>query len=156
MLKNPPAVQETQVLSLGWEEPLEKGMATHSRILAWEIPGTGSLAGYSPWGHKTVRQCLVIKLATSLPCSRFCLGQLLLLGANDASSPSPPMSCPGAGCWPSLHRPDCGVDTVWANNLLVSPGHRGWSRNGPGSRAKATQRSRNKTLIVKVQTQSQP
>ena len=52
MLKNPPAVQETQVLSLGWEEPLEKGMATHSRILAWEIPGTGSLAGYSPWGHK--------------------------------------------------------------------------------------------------------
>ena len=35
---NPPAVQETQVWSLGWEDPLEKGMATHSSILAWRIP----------------------------------------------------------------------------------------------------------------------
>ena len=38
MVKNPPAVQETQVRSLGWEDPLEKGMATRSNILAWEIP----------------------------------------------------------------------------------------------------------------------
>ena len=101
----------------------------------------------------------MIKLATtSLPCSRFYAGQLLLLRANDASSPSPSASCPGYGCWsqPSLHHPDCGVDTVWANDLLIFPGHRGWSRNGPGSRAKASQRSRNKTLIVKMQTQSQP
>ena len=45
VLKNPPAMQETQVLSLGWEEPLEKGMATHSRILAWEIPGTEEPGG---------------------------------------------------------------------------------------------------------------
>ena len=36
--KNPPAVLETQVQSLGREDPLEKGMVTHSRILAWEIP----------------------------------------------------------------------------------------------------------------------
>ena len=40
MVKNPPAIQETQVQSLGWEDPLEKGMATHSSILAWEIPWT--------------------------------------------------------------------------------------------------------------------
>ena len=40
MVKNLPAVQETQVLSLGQEDPLEKGMATHSSILAWGIPGT--------------------------------------------------------------------------------------------------------------------
>ena len=38
MVKNPPAVQETWVQSLGWEDPLEKGMATHSSILAWRIP----------------------------------------------------------------------------------------------------------------------
>ena len=39
-VKNPPAVQETQVRSLGREDPLEKGMATHSSILAWRIPWT--------------------------------------------------------------------------------------------------------------------
>jgi len=49
-VKNPPATQDTQVESLGGEDPLEKGMATHSRILAWRIPW--SLVGYSPWGHK--------------------------------------------------------------------------------------------------------
>ena len=40
MVKHLPAMQETQVRSLGHEDPLEKGMATHSRILAWEIPWT--------------------------------------------------------------------------------------------------------------------
>ena len=40
LLKNLPAMQETQVRSLGWEDPLEEGMATHSSILAWEIPWT--------------------------------------------------------------------------------------------------------------------
>ena len=38
MVKNPPAIQETQVQSLGREHPLEKEMATHSSILAWRIP----------------------------------------------------------------------------------------------------------------------
>ena len=52
MLKNPPAMQETQVLSLGWEEPLEKGMATHSRILAWEIPGTEEPGGLQSVGSQ--------------------------------------------------------------------------------------------------------
>ena len=37
-VKNPPAMQETWVQSLGWEDPLEKGKATHSSILAWRIP----------------------------------------------------------------------------------------------------------------------
>ena len=40
MVKNPPAMQETQVQSLGWENPLEKEVATHSSILAWRIPQT--------------------------------------------------------------------------------------------------------------------
>ena len=45
-------MQETQVRFLGWEDPLEKEMATRSSILAWEIPWTEELAGYSPWGCK--------------------------------------------------------------------------------------------------------
>ena len=51
-VKNPPAMQETWIQSLRWEDPLEKGMATHSSILAWRIHGQRSLAGYSPWGCK--------------------------------------------------------------------------------------------------------
>ena len=53
MVKNLPAMQETWIQSLGQEDPLEKGMATHSSILAWRIPWTekpGRL--YGPWGCK--------------------------------------------------------------------------------------------------------
>ena len=49
-VKNLPAVQETQVQSLGRENPLEKEMATHSSILAWKTPWTEEQRG--PWGHK--------------------------------------------------------------------------------------------------------
>ena len=52
MVKNLPAMQKTQVQSLGWEDSLEKEMATHSSILAWKIPWQRSLVGYSPWGGK--------------------------------------------------------------------------------------------------------
>ena len=41
LIKNPPAMQETWVRSLGWEDPLKEGMATHSGILAWRIPMDG-------------------------------------------------------------------------------------------------------------------
>ena len=48
------AMQETQVQSLGGEDPLEKEMATHTSILPWENPmGQRSLVSYSPWGHKS-------------------------------------------------------------------------------------------------------
>ena len=50
--KNPPTMQEMQVQSLGREDPPKKERATHSSILVWEIPWTGRLAGYSPWGRK--------------------------------------------------------------------------------------------------------
>jgi len=40
LIKNPPAMQEMRVQSLNWEDPLEKGKATHSSILAWRIPWT--------------------------------------------------------------------------------------------------------------------
>ena len=52
MVKNLPAVRETQVLSQGQEDPPEKGMANHSSILAWRIPCMRSLVNYSPWGRK--------------------------------------------------------------------------------------------------------
>ena len=48
MVKNLPARQETRVQSLGWEDPLEMGMAIHSRILAGESHGQRSLVSYSP------------------------------------------------------------------------------------------------------------
>ena len=44
MVKNLPAMRETRVLSLGWVDPLKKGMATHSSILAWRIPWTKTTA----------------------------------------------------------------------------------------------------------------
>jgi len=52
MVKNPPTVQETWVLSLGQEDPLQKGMATHFNILAWGIPWTEKPSGLQSWGHK--------------------------------------------------------------------------------------------------------
>ena len=48
--KNLPAMQETWVQPLSWEDPLEEGMATHSSILAWRIPRTEEPGGYSPQG----------------------------------------------------------------------------------------------------------
>ena len=52
MVNDPSAMQDTQVRSLGPEDPLEKRMATHPSILAWRIPWTEAPGGYSPWGHK--------------------------------------------------------------------------------------------------------
>ena len=43
-VKNPPTMQEIKVQSLGWEDPLEKGTATHSSVLAWRIPWTERLS----------------------------------------------------------------------------------------------------------------
>ena len=50
LMKNSPAMQETQVPSLDQEDPLEKEMAARSSILAWRIPWTEDPGGYSPWG----------------------------------------------------------------------------------------------------------
>ena len=55
MVKNMPAMQETQVRSLGQEDPLEKGMAIHSCILAWRIPWTEEAGGLQSTGSQRVR-----------------------------------------------------------------------------------------------------
>ena len=51
-IKNLPVMRETWVQSVGWEDPLEEGMANHSSILAWRMHGKRSLAGYGPWGRR--------------------------------------------------------------------------------------------------------
>ena len=52
-IKSMPVMQETQLQSLDQEDPLEKGMATHSNILVWRIPWTEEPGGlFSSWGHK--------------------------------------------------------------------------------------------------------
>ena len=53
-VKNPPAMQETQAQSLGREDPLQKGMVTHSSILAWRIPWTEEPAGLQSMGSHRV------------------------------------------------------------------------------------------------------
>ena len=55
-VKNPPAIQETQVQSEGWEDPLEEEMATLSSVLAWRTPWTEEPGGHSPRGHKSQTQ----------------------------------------------------------------------------------------------------
>ena len=54
MVKNPPAIQETWLRSLNQEDPLEKGMATHSSILAWRIPWTEEPGGLQFMGFQRV------------------------------------------------------------------------------------------------------
>ena len=58
MVKNPPTMQETRVQSLGWEDTLEKGMVTHSSILAWRIPWTEEPGGLQFMGLQIVRHYL--------------------------------------------------------------------------------------------------
>ena len=54
-VKNPPAMQETWVRSLGWEDSLEKGIATYSNILAWRIPWTEGSGGLLSMGAQRAR-----------------------------------------------------------------------------------------------------
>ena len=56
MVKNLPAIQKTQVRSLGWEDPLEKGMTIHSSILAWGSPWTDEPGELQPTGSQRVPQ----------------------------------------------------------------------------------------------------
>ena len=55
MVKNPPTMRETWVGSLGWEDPLKEGMATHSSILAWRIPMDRGAWGANVYGVTKTR-----------------------------------------------------------------------------------------------------
>ena len=65
MVKNLPAMQETWVQRLGWEVPLEKGMATHSIILAWRIPMDRGACGLQSMGSQRVRHDRATKHSTA-------------------------------------------------------------------------------------------
>ena len=71
-VKNLPAIQETGVLSLGQEDPLEKGMTTHSSILAWRIPWTEEPGGLQSRGTQelnTTEQLTLSLITTEAPTS---------------------------------------------------------------------------------------
>ena len=55
MVKNLPVMQENRVQSLGWEDSLEKGMATHSSIIAWKIPWTEEPGGLQSMGSQKIQ-----------------------------------------------------------------------------------------------------
>ena len=78
-VKSLPAMWETWVQSLGWEDPLEKEMTTHSSIFAWRIPWTEEVGDYSSWGHKEsdTTERLTVTLSQSIG-RQFSIGLLNL------------------------------------------------------------------------------
>ena len=74
---NLPAIQETWVRSLGWEDPLEEEMATHSSIPAWEIPWTEEPGRLQSMGHKESDTTERLTLSEQLTLSHFCFVLLL-------------------------------------------------------------------------------
>ena len=78
VVKKPSAMQETQVPSLGGEDPLEKGMATHSSILAWRIPRTEEPGGLQSIGSQRVRCDRAPLLDCELFEERGCVEYLIL------------------------------------------------------------------------------
>ena len=77
-VKHLPAVRETQVQSLGWEDPLEKEMATHSSTLAWKIPQTEEPGRLQPMGSQRVGHDWATSLSTHTRIAR--IVSILILG----------------------------------------------------------------------------
>ena len=93
MVKRLPAMQETWVWSLGWEDPLEKEMATHSSILGWKISHGWSLVGYSPWGCKesdTTERLHFTKVSQSVSS----VAQLCPTLCDPVNRSTPALPCP--------------------------------------------------------------
>ena len=61
-----------QIQSLSWEDSMEEGTATHSKIHVWKIHEQRSLVGYSPWGHKRIRHDLATALFSTMKRHRTC------------------------------------------------------------------------------------
>ena len=72
MAKNLPAMQETWVPSLGWEDCLEKGIATHSSTLAWRVPWTVEPSGLNPRDSKELDTTEKLTLTYLLPLDMMC------------------------------------------------------------------------------------
>ena len=80
-VKNLPEMQETQVLPMGWEDPLEKGMATHSNVLAWRIPWTEELPsmGLQRVRHDWVTNTFIKETFKTLPPLKVTAGTSLVV-----------------------------------------------------------------------------
>ena len=89
-------MRETWIWSLGQEDPLEKGMATHSSILAWRIPGQRSPVGCSPWGHKELdtTEWLTLSLSESTGVLTMSAGHSWLLLASMTNRFTPCLTVP--------------------------------------------------------------
>ena len=68
MVKNLPAMQETRIQSLGWEDTLDEGMASHSSILVWRIPWTEEPGGLQSMGLQRVVCVIAITTMANSPC----------------------------------------------------------------------------------------
>ena len=120
MVKRLSAMQETQVQSLGWQDPLEKEMAAHSSILAWKIPWTAEPGRFPSMGSQRVRRDWATSLSLSTCFS--CLILLLLIryvvsdslqqrGLQQTRLPCPP---------PSLSFPKLmSIESVMPSNHLI-------------------------------------
>ena len=81
VVKDPLAKQETRIWSLGQQDPLEREMATHFSIIAWEIPGTEEPGGLQSMGYQELEMTEWLKTTTNLNaiCDGFIIIQLLLI-----------------------------------------------------------------------------
>ena len=136
LVKKLPAMQETWVWSLGWEDPLEKEMTTHSSILAWRIRGQRSLGGYSPGGCKswtwlsdyttTTKNCINIVVLTGAIC------QIFLEVAVPGNKMDVPLKL-GTVMWLTVANEishDCRVETVKASTASPPDSSHCLSYNG--------------------------
>ena len=106
-VRNPPVIQETGIQSLGWEDPPEAGLTTHSGLLAWRFPWTEELHGSSPWGHPesdTAEQLTALRSSVYI-CVAFGMGR----NVNSLDS-----------LWFSLHVHEASAITLLSPTMTVS------------------------------------
>ena len=130
-VKNLPTIQETWVWFLGGEDPLEKGMETHSSILAWEIHGERNLASYSPWGHRVRHDWLTQFSSVTQSC-------LTLCSPMDCSMPGFPVHHQLLE-FTQTHVHWVG-DTIQPSHSLLSPSHSAFNlsqHQGPFQRVRS-------------------
>ena len=132
-VKNPPAMQDTWVQSPDWEDPQEKGMATHSSVLACRIPWPEDLAGCRPWGHKesevtegavlshSLYVCILLLVSACMLVGRHCFRG----GVLSEATLSPPFSTSLVPSWalPHLHQhpPTISARETTPEQVLLDP-----------------------------------
>ena len=123
MVKNLPVMRETQVRSLGREDPLEKGTATHSSILAWRIPWTEEPGGLQSMGWQRVGHDWVTKHSTCFSVHGILPARILeLVDMPSSRGYSQPRD------WPHISSISCIVGGFFTAEPLGSLGYGPWGR----------------------------